>query len=237
LTGAVAASARLARVREQVAAAAVEAGRSPDSVKIVAASKYANAAGVAALAAAGQMDFGENYVQPAIAKIERVRELGRGDLRWHLIGALQSNKAARAAATFDLIHTLASETALRAIEREVRGRDAPCRVLIQIRLGTDRAGVEPASAQGFLRTVVETGAVCVDGVMGLAPLGEDPRPHFARLRDVLDELRGLGLANAPLREMSAGMSEDYREAIAAGATLVRIGRALFGEAGRAGETQ
>lgn len=216
---------RLDTVRAQVAAAAQKAGRSPADVRIVAVSKYADAAAVTALADAGQRDFGENYVQSALAKITALQ---RPDLRWHLIGPLQSNKAARAARAFYLIHTLASESAVAAIAQALRPTATTCRVLVQIRLSIGRAGVEPEEASDFVFAATNGTGIIVDGVMGLAPLGEDPRPHFARLRRVLDDLRALRLPNAPLSEMSAGMSDDFVDAIAEGATMVRIGRALFG---------
>lgn len=222
---------RLARVRADVAAAAKQAGRLPEQIRIIAVSKYADAAAVTALAEAGQRDFGENYVQPALAKMESVH---RADLRWHLIGALQSNKAARAASAFYLIHTLASESAVHAIARACSTADSTCRVLVQIRLGDGRAGVDPKRAGEFLERATAATGIIVDGVMGLAPLGDDARTHFARLRRVLEDLRALKLPNAPLREMSAGMTEDFREAIVEGATMVRIGRALFGAETRKG---
>jgi pyridoxal phosphate enzyme (YggS family) len=216
----------LARVRCEVDAAARAAGRDPSEVRIVAVSKYATAAAVIAAADAGQRDFGENYVQQGTAKIDAV---ARDDLRWHFIGALQSNKAARAAQRFHLIHTVASDSVLGPIARAAAERGAPCRVLLQIRLGggAARAGVDGAGAERLARAAARTGRIVVDGVMGLAPLGEPARPHFARLREVLERLRALAIEGAPLREMSAGMSGDFADAIAEGSTLVRIGRAIF----------
>jgi len=224
------AAARLARVRAEVAKAAERAGRSPAEVRIIAASKYADVEAVRALADVGQEDFGENYVQSALAKMQAVE---RPHLRWHLIGALQSNKAARAASAFHLIHSVSSESTLRAIARAVGQNRSTCRLLIQIWLGGGggRAGVAPGEAVAFLRSATALPGIVVDGVMGVAPEGVEARPHFARLREVLESLRALGLPNAPLREMSAGMSEDFSDAIREGATMVRIGRALFRDSG------
>ena len=195
-------------------------------MRIIAASKYADVAALRAAIEAGQRDFGENYLQQAVAKIEA---LGRSDLTWHFIGALQSNKAAKAARIFDLIHTLASETALAAISRATPAGETR-HVLVQIHLGGGgaRAGIEPSAACDFIRAAAGAPGIRVDGLMGVAPLGEPARPHFARLRAVLEGLRALGLPHAPLREMSAGMSEDFEDAILEGATMVRIGSALFG---------
>jgi len=217
---------RVHEVRAAVDRAARGAGREPQSVRIVAASKYADVDAIRAAADAGQHDFGENYLQRAL---EKMRTIGRDDLRWHFIGALQSNKAALAARSFHLVHTLSSETALAAIARAVSS-GAECRVLVQVRLGggSERAGLDPGAVAGFVRAAASAPGIVVDGLMGVAPLDEPARPHFARLRTLLDEVRALDLPHAPLREMSAGMSEDFVDAIHEGATLVRIGRAFFG---------
>jgi pyridoxal phosphate enzyme (YggS family) len=199
-------------------------------VCIIAASKYADADAIRAAAQAGQRDFGENYVQPAFAKMQALRDVAP---RWHLIGALQSNKAARAARAFDLIHTLSSESALEAIARALDPEES-CRVLVQVHLGGggQRAGLPPGEVAGFVRRAAATRGIVVDGLMGVAPADEPARPHFTRLRALLEELRAAGLPNAPLREMSAGMSEDFEDAIREGATMIRIGRSLFGEVSR-----
>jgi hypothetical protein len=217
---------RLAELQAKVAAAARESGRAPSAVRIIAASKYADVEAIRAAARAGQRDFGENYVQQAIPKM---RALESERLRWHLIGALQSNKAAKAGRIFDLIHTLSSENALQAIARALPvGRS--CRVLVQVHLGggAQRAGLEPLAVGAFVRAAAATSGIVVDGLMAVAPANEPARPHFARLRSLLEELRASNLPDAPLREMSAGMSEDFEDAIREGATMVRIGRRLFG---------
>jgi pyridoxal phosphate enzyme (YggS family) len=217
---------RLAAVQQEVAAAARAAGREPATVRIIAASKYADVEAIRAAARAGQRDFGENYVQNAERKIHA---LAGEDVRWHFIGALQSNKAAKAAGLFDLIHTLSSASALQAISRALP-QGVSRRVLVQVHLGggSQRAGLDPAAVPEFVRAAAAARGVVVDGLMGVAPANEPARPHFARLRALLDELRELGLPHAPLREMSAGMSEDFADAICEGATMVRIGRSLFG---------
>jgi pyridoxal phosphate enzyme (YggS family) len=219
---------RLGQVRRAVAAAARQAGRDPEEIRIIAASKYADVAMIQEAADAGQRDFGENYLQQALAKM---RALDRTDIRWHFIGGLQSNKAAKAARAFHLIHTLSSESALQALARALRADAGSCRVLVQVRLGAaGRPGVEPAQTAALVRAAAAVPSMIVDGLMGMAPLGEPPRPHFARLREILEDLRALDLPQAPLREMSAGISEDFEDAIREGATMVRIGRSLFGRA-------
>jgi pyridoxal phosphate enzyme (YggS family) len=223
-------SERLSAVRDQIGEGVRRAGRAAGAVTLVAVTKRVPVEAVRAAMAAGQKDFGENYVQEGIAKIEA---LSAADLRWHLIGALQSNKAARAARSFDLLHSVCSTTVARAISREMvaSGRDA--HVLLQIRLGggggRGRAGVEWHDVEAMARALTEFPGIQLDGVMGVAAQGESARPQFARLFASLERLRSLGLPRAPLREMSAGMSADFMEAILEGATIVRIGSAIFGQ--------
>lgn len=221
-------AARLLAIRGEIEEYASSAGRRAGDITLVAVSKRVPLDAVRAAVAAGQKDFGENYVQEGIGKIEA---LATSDLRWHLIGALQSNKAARAARSFHLLHSVCSESVARAISREMvaAGRDA--RVLLQIRLGGGgaRAGVEPEHAEAMARVLSELPGILLDGVMGVAAQGEAARPQFARLFSLLERLRGLGLPRAPLREMSAGMSADFADAIREGATMVRIGSAIFGQ--------
>jgi pyridoxal phosphate enzyme (YggS family) len=221
-------SERLLAVREAIEECARGAGRDVGAVTLVAVTKRVALEAIRAAVAAGQKHFGENYVQEGIAKIEA---LSAPDLRWHLIGTLQSNKAARAARNFHLLHSVCSESVARAISREMGtcGRDA--HVLLQIRLGggPGRAGVEPDEAEGVARALTELPGIQLDGVMGVAARGEPAAPQFARLFALLERLRALGLPRAPLREMSAGMSADFADAIREGATIVRIGSAIFGQ--------
>jgi uncharacterized pyridoxal phosphate-containing UPF0001 family protein len=128
-----------------------------------------------------------------------------------------------------LIHTLCSESALGAIARSLP-RGADCHVLVQVHLGggSQRAGLEASVVPSFVRTAASSAGIVVDGLMGMAPPDEPARPHFARLRELLEEVRALDLPHAPLREMSAGMSDDFIDAVHEGATIVRIGRAFFG---------
>jgi pyridoxal phosphate enzyme (YggS family) len=221
-------AARLVAIREQIEECTLSTGRDAGAVKLVAVTKRVPLEGVRAAVAAGQTDFGENYVQEGIAKIEA---LSMPNLRWHLIGALQSNKAARAARSFDLLHSVCSQSVARVISREMVASNREARVLLQIRLGggEGRAGVDPQEAEALARALTELPGIQLDGVMGVAAQGEPTRPQFARLFSVLERIRALGLPHAPLREMSAGMSGDFLDAIREGATIVRIGSAIFGE--------
>jgi len=227
---------RVYAVRERIAAAASDAGRSVDDVRLIAVSKYATVDQVAVAIEAGHRDFGENYVLDAFAKMDElgamsVLESQLETVRWHMIGALQSNKAAKAAERFDLVHTLASVRAARAISRAMSASGRVCHALVQIHLGggDHRAGIAPEEAAGFLEEVAPLAGVQLDGVMGVAPPGDAPRPYFAALRETRERLAALSVPNAPMVELSAGMSGDFEDAVREGATLVRVGSALFGE--------
>jgi len=218
---------RLAGVRDSLAEAARRAGRRAEEIRLVAVSKKVDVDAVVEAAEAGQRDFGENYVVDGLRKIQAV---GRDDLRWHMIGHLQSNKGAKAGRAFHMIHSLTSVAAGRAVSRAAVAVGRPCRGLIQIHLGggAQRSGVASADVTALAHDLAELPGLLLDGVMGVAPLGEPARPHFARLRQILEDLRSLDLPNAPLSQLSAGMTDDYVEAIAEGATIVRLGRAIFG---------
>ena len=229
-------STRAEGVLGRISAAARRAGRAPEEVRLVAVSKTHPAALVRAAAAAGLLDFGENRVQEAEAK---AAELGDGarELRWHLIGHLQPNKARRAARLFDLIHSVDSAALVGRLERicAEEGR-ATLEVLVQV----DLAGEETKSgaAEAELPAVFETLQGCervrCRGLMTLPPFFEDAervRPFFQRLRALRDELRGRGAFGGGVGELSMGMSHDYEVAVEEGATLVRVGTAVFGARG------
>jgi hypothetical protein len=227
---------RLERVRGRVGEAARRAGRDPREVTLVGVSKTHPAASVGEAYEAGLRDFGENRVQEADGKIEELNSSTRG-ARWHLIGHLQSNKARRAARLFDLIHTVDSAALARKLERacEEDGR-ARLDVLIQVDLAGEetksgaRADELPALADAFK----EFGRVRCVGLMTLPPYFEEVervRPYFRRLRELRDELRAGGLFGDSRGELSMGMSHDFEAAIEEGATLARVGTAIFGERG------
>jgi pyridoxal phosphate enzyme (YggS family) len=221
-------AARLARVRDRIGEAAVVAGRAAGDVRLVAVSKYATVEQIRAAAGAGQTDFGENYVVEGIKKIEALADPA---LRWHMIGQLQSNKAAKAASAFHVIESLSAVRAARAVSRAMAAAGDVRSCLLQIRLGgaEGRGGVEPEKAQEVAAEIASLPGIALDGVMGVAPPGERARPHFARLREICEKLRSLNLDSAPFSEISAGMSGDFESAIAEGSTSVRIGRSIFGE--------
>ena len=222
---------RLGRVREQITEAAVRANRRPDDVKLVAVSKTYPAETIQQAIAGGVTDLGENRVQEAEAKIPLV---GRKAARWHLIGHLQSNKARRAVELFDVIHSLDSVALARRLDRvcaEVNREVLP--VLIQVDLGQEatKSGVPKAEIPDIIEAITQSQILRLTGLMTLPPYFEDPeqaRPFFRRLRELRDELRAQGAFGDQTGELSMGMTHDYRVAIEEGATIVRIGTAIFG---------
>ena len=216
-------------VRARIAAAALAAGREPATVKLVAVSKTQPAAAVREAYAEGQRDFGENYVQELLQKAEELRDLS--DLRWHVIGHLQRNKARHVVALASLVHTVDTpELALELAKRfdgVVTGRRLPVLVEVSIAGEAQKHGAAPADLAELLSRIDGLPALELRGLMCVPPATEDPAgalPFFqalARLRD----LHG-GAQRLP--ELSMGMTHDLDQAVAAGATLVRVGTAIFG---------
>lgn len=231
-------AARLDAVRARVAAAAKAAGRDPSTVRIVAVSKKLGADLVRAAYSAGQRDFGENYVQEAVGKIAEL-SAGMPDARWHLLGRLQSNKAGAAVKHFALLHGIDAMSTVAALSKAALREGRTMDLLLQVRLGERRdaqtsaeavrGGVEADDAEAFLREAAAHEGVRFTGLMGVADPDLPARPQFAALAQLSRRLAGLGFANAPLDELSMGMTGDFEDAIAEGATLVRIGTAIFGE--------
>jgi pyridoxal phosphate enzyme (YggS family) len=230
--------ARAEEVLGRIGRAARRAGREPGEVTLVAVSKTHPAALVREAAAAGLVDFGENRVQEAEAKAAELKpEAPR--LRWHLIGHLQPNKARRAARLFDLIHTVDSAALATRLERVCaeEGR-AALDVLVQVDLAGEetKSGATAEELPALFEVFGRSTRVRCRGMMTLPPFFEDVervRPFFRRLRALRDEWQARGAFGAGAGELSMGMSHDYEAAIEEGATLVRVGTALFGERGAA----
>jgi pyridoxal phosphate enzyme (YggS family) len=226
----------LAAVRERIARAAREAGRAVESVRLCAVSKTMPASDVAAAVAAGQRDFGENYAQELRDKQAELgaAPAGGASVRWHFIGPIQSNKVKYLAGKVALIHTIDSQALLDEVERRLAGAGPVQECLIQVNVAAEpqKRGVAPAALPELLdRFAVLPHLRCV-GLMLIPPLAEDPaqaRPHFAALRGLRDEQARRSRPNVDLRELSMGMSHDLEAAVAEGATLVRVGTAIFGE--------
>ena len=217
----------LADVRAAIAAAALRARRDPGSVRLVAVSKTVDLARIQAAVDAGQDLFGENYLQEARDKIAI---LGR-PVSWHLVGSLQSNKAREAVALFDLIHAVDRLKLARALDAAAARLGQVQDVLIQVNQAGEatRSGVTPSAAPALLQEVAQLPHLRVLGLMTMPPWFPDPeaaRPYFKALRVLRDHLRGL--TGLPLTELSMGMSGDFAVAVEEGATLVRVGTAIFG---------
>lgn len=230
--------ARVEEVRRRIELSAVRAGRDPREVTLVAVSKTHPASLVREAFAAGLSDFGENRVQEAAGKIEELKREAPS-VRWHLIGHLQANKARRAVRLFDLIHSVDSPALVERLERlcEEEGRER-LDVLLQVDLAGEatKSGASEAELPALFESLDVCARVRCRGLMLLPPFFEEAervRPYFRRLRALRDELRARGLFGEGKGELSMGMSHDFEAAVEEGATLVRVGTAIFGERGRA----
>ena len=212
---------RLAAVKDRIAAAAGAVARNAAEVTLVAVSKTHDAGAISAAIAAGQRVFGENRVQEAQAKYPALRA-AHPDLVLHLIGPLQTNKVKEAVALFDVIETVDRPKLAEALAREIERTGRRPRCLIQVNIGSEsqKAGIAAQDLGAFLALCRDDYRLPVVGLMCIPPAGQDAKPFFARMA---------GLARASqLPILSMGMSGDFREAVAAGATHVRVGTAIFG---------
>lgn len=224
-------STNLASIRARIEAAARAAGRDPVSVRLLAVSKTFGADHVRAAFAAGQRDFGENKVQEALQKIEATTDLS---IRWHLIGHLQSNKAKRAAGAFAAVHSVDSIDLVRRLDAAAVEGGARPDLYIQVDLAgeTTKFGAPEAHVADIARAAVECRGAVLRGLMLLPPWFDEPeqaRSYFRRLRVLRDRLIEDGIDPSHLGELSMGMSHDFEVAIQEGATLVRVGTAIFGK--------
>ncbi len=219
---------RALRVRERLARAAERSGRRPGDVKLVAVSKTQPVDRVAEAVAAGLSVFGENYVQEAEGKIRAFP-----GAEWHLIGRLQANKVRKAVSLFGWIQTVDSPRLLAEVARRSAGSGRTTEVLFEVNLAgeTGKAGVPPGDLAALVDSAAGLPGIRVRGLMAIPPFAADPeesRPHFARLRDLLAQVAGRGGAGGEMTELSMGMSNDFEVAIEEGATMVRVGTAIFG---------
>jgi len=222
---------RLNEIRARVAEAATRAGRSPAQVRLIAVSKTFPIDAVRAAYQAGQRDFGENRVQEALQKMDASADM---DIRWHLIGHLQSNKAKKAAERVAFIHSIDGADLLRRVDAAAAAVSRQLQVLVQVDLAAETT--KHGAAVGTLGAIFDEARRCqaaqVVGLMLLPPLAENPedaRPWFRRLREERDRLLDGGVPASMLRELSMGMSHDFEVAIDEGATMVRVGTAIFGQ--------
>lgn len=216
--------ARLQETRDAIARAARDVGRKPDSVTLVAVSKTKPAEMIVPVLEAGQIDFGENYVQEAKEKWPALRERFP-KARLHMIGPLQSNKARDAVALFDVIQSLDRESLAKELAREIERAGKAPELIVQINTGAEpqKGGVLPGEADAFLELCRSRYGLTISGLMCIPPAEDPPSPHFALLGKIAGR-NGLSI-------LSMGMSADYEAAIQLGATHVRVGSAIFGARG------
>jgi hypothetical protein len=214
----------LADIIERVARAAERARRSPSSVTIVAVGKQQPSTSIAAAQRAGLRHFGESYVQEALPKIAALAHL---DLTWHFVGKLQTNKTRDVAETFDWVHTVDRLKIAERLSEQRSPLAAPLNVLIQVNQGdeTQKGGARPEDVAELARAIAALPRLALRGLMTLPPQGDSPERRFAELAALRAELESQGIE---LDSLSMGMSGDFEEAIAAGATHLRIGTAIFG---------
>jgi pyridoxal phosphate enzyme (YggS family) len=223
--------ARLDSVRERIANAARRVGRDPTAIRLVAVSKTFSADYVRAAAAAGQRDFAENKVQEALSKMDGAADL---DVTWHFVGHLQSNKARKAAQRFDVIHSIDSADLARRVDEAAREAGRTVDLLIQVNLAGE--ATKHGAPEDVLPAIVAAASSCSSarlvGLMLLPPAVEAPeaaRPYFKALTGLRDRLVAGGVDPSMLAELSMGMSHDFEVAVEEGATMVRVGSAIFGD--------
>jgi len=230
----------LARVRQRIAAAAAKVSRPPDAVKLVAVTKYVGVPEIRALVELGVTDIGESRVQDAEQKIQAFEAAPAGP-HWHLVGHLQTNKADKAARLFQTVHSVDSIRVAQALHKELQklagktGARQALTCLLEVNVAGEAAkfGLPPAAPEiaALLRPAAELSTLRIVGLMTLAPYAENAepvaRPVFRRLRELRDELNAQHCYPHALTELSMGMTQDYWIAVEEGATLVRVGSALF----------
>lgn len=220
----------LATVRRRIDSAAHRAHRPPADIRLIAVSKTFPVECVIAAAARGQRDFGENRVQEGL---DKVAATGTLHLTWHLIGHLQTNKAKKAAAAFHWIHSVDSLDLLTKLDAGAVDAGTRPQILLQVDLAREatKFGADESMLEDLARAAIASTALQLRGLMTVPPIAEDPndaRRWFIKLRDIRDRLVSRGLPAAALAELSMGMSHDCEVAIEEGATMVRVGTAIFG---------
>ncbi len=222
---------RLKLVKDRIKAVALSSGRDPKTVRLVVVSKTVPADRILAAIKAGVADLGENYVQEAREKIE---VLGEEKVSWHFIGHLQSNKAKYAVRLFDMIHSVDSLKLAKELNKRAGAIGKVQKILVQVNISGEatKSGIETEQAVDLVRQIAPLENLDVSGLMTMPPYFNAPdkvRPYFRALKGLQDIIRKEGIANVHMTELSMGMTGDFEAAIQEGATLVRIGTAIFGE--------
>jgi PLP dependent protein len=217
------------KIMDRISEAALKAGRNPQEIKLLAAAKSQSIESIRAAIAAGVGLVGENYVQEAEHKRQAISQ----PVEWHMIGHLQRNKVQPALKTFDLVQSLDSAALALELEKEGKKRGKTVRTLVEVNLGDEqsKSGVAQDAVVELLKRVGDLAHLRVEGFMAIPPFRENPeevRPFFNALKNLQAELQCLKIPNVVLNELSMGMTQDYPVAVEEGATIVRIGTALFG---------
>ena len=221
----------LMAVQQRITETCTRCGRDSNAVRMIAVTKTVSAETVRVAIQAGAVIFGENYIQEAREKCGMLVEY---PVSWHFIGHLQTNKAKYAVKLFDLIHTVDSLRLATELDREARKIGKVQKILIQVNIGKEasKSGIDAESAEMLIRSLAAFPNISVRGLMVIPPFFDEPervRPHFRGLRELRDSLNKSGIAGVSLDELSMGMTGDFEAAIEEGATMVRIGTAIFGE--------
>lgn len=225
-------STNLAQVRARMGAAAAQAGRDPGDITLVAVSKTKPIGAIAAAYHAGQRDFGENRLEELWPKVEAAKSLGLDEIRWHLIGTIQSRKTAEAVGPWALIHAVDRAKIAQRLSRDAQAAGCVLSILLEVNVSGEASkhGFTPDELLATAADLVTLPGLHIEGLMTMAPLvdeAEATRPVFRRLRELRDALRER-YPTGQWQQLSMGMTNDFEIAIAEGATLVRIGSAIFG---------
>jgi pyridoxal phosphate enzyme (YggS family) len=223
-------SENLIAVRDRIRKAAYRAGRDPSEITLVAVTKGVEAKKVKEALSLGVTDIGENYVQEAVEKKEKIGKAKAGRARWHFIGHLQKNKAKFAVELFDVIHTVDSVDLAKELDKRAQG---PQDVLIEVNISREKtkSGVDGEGAVKLARAMAGMKNLRLKGIMSIPPPSETPemsRPYFVTLRRLAERINKEKIPGVAIRELSMGMSADFEVAIEEGATMVRVGTAIFG---------
>ncbi len=230
---------RASNIMKRISHAAMRAGRNPEEVKLIAVTKAVGIETIKEAIDVGLRVFGESRVQEAKTKIEELSRLSTANfplptISWHLIGHLQKNKAKYAVQLFDLIHSVDSIGLAEEINKQAEKIGKQQRILIQVKLSEEetKQGIKEEDLIPLLERIKKLNNLKLEGLMTIPPYFDAPekaRPYFKRLREIRDNINALHIVDSPLHELSMGMSNDFEVAIEEGATMVRIGTAIFGE--------
>jgi len=220
----------MAQIRSRIAQACQRSGRNPEAVRLIAVSKVKPASDIDAAFAAGQHLFGESYVQEFRDKAPQVQS----PVEWHYIGGLQSNKVKYLRGKVAMIHSVDRLSLAEEISRQWQKENASCKILLQVNIGGEdqKSGCKPEQLEQLVRASAALPELQVCGLMCLPPYcadAEEVRPYFRRMRELAEQIEQLTIPNVSMTELSMGMSGDFEVAVEEGATLVRVGTAIFGE--------